>query len=179
MTEREILEKQEENGNQAFYLVQKGIFYDAYGHGAFALARATGYKVMKKHRKAGDIVQAGFGVQQLNKVIGKIEEAGGSVEMIDDKTFVFSGIDGTPDESMVQEPESNRCKALPPNRSLFHTGEVGLPIRNIAADDGVILGSGYAWLAMAVSSFPLSSSTPLDAMQFIGDLQRKIKDCNP
>ena len=45
MTEKEILQEQETIGQTAFYLIAVGMFYHAYGCGAFALARATGYRV--------------------------------------------------------------------------------------------------------------------------------------
>ena len=45
MTEREILDKQEQTGNQEYYLMLVGSFLHAYGNGVFALARATGYRV--------------------------------------------------------------------------------------------------------------------------------------
>ena len=41
MTEREILERQESTGNREYFLVLVGSFLHAYGHGAFALSRAT------------------------------------------------------------------------------------------------------------------------------------------
>lgn len=44
MTEQEILKLQDANGNREFYLMLIGKFLHAYGHGAFALARATGYR---------------------------------------------------------------------------------------------------------------------------------------
>jgi hypothetical protein len=50
MTEKEILQQQESNGQTAFYLMAVGMFYHAYGCGAFALSRATGYRVLSKHR---------------------------------------------------------------------------------------------------------------------------------
>ena len=50
MTEKEILEKQEASGNQVFYLMLVGKFFLAYGYGAFALSRGTGYRVMRKAR---------------------------------------------------------------------------------------------------------------------------------
>ena len=56
MTEKEILQQQESNGQTAFYLMAVGMFYHAYGCGAFALSRATGYRVLPKHRKGGDIL---------------------------------------------------------------------------------------------------------------------------
>ena len=40
MTEKEILQQQESNGQTAFYLMAVGMFYHAYGCGAFALSRA-------------------------------------------------------------------------------------------------------------------------------------------
>ena len=59
MTEKEILQQQETNGQKTFYLIAVGMFYHAYGCGAFALARATGYSVLRKHRKHGDISPKG------------------------------------------------------------------------------------------------------------------------
>jgi hypothetical protein len=41
MTEKEILQQQESNGQTAFYLMAVGMLYHAYGCGAFALSRAT------------------------------------------------------------------------------------------------------------------------------------------
>ena len=65
MTEKEILQQQEVNEQKAFYLIAVGMFYHAYGNGAFALARATGYRVLRKHRKHGDILTCGFPANQL------------------------------------------------------------------------------------------------------------------
>ncbi len=50
---------QDENQRNAFYLMAVCMFYHAYGNGAFALARATGYCVLRKHRKGGDILTCG------------------------------------------------------------------------------------------------------------------------
>ena len=50
MTEKEILQQQEANDQIAFYLIAVGMFYHAYGCGAFALSRATGYRVLRGHR---------------------------------------------------------------------------------------------------------------------------------
>ena len=49
MTEKEILQEQESNNQKAFYLIAVGMFYHAYGCGAFALARVTGYRVLRGH----------------------------------------------------------------------------------------------------------------------------------
>ena len=47
MTEKEILQQQESNGQTAFCLMAVGMFYHAYDCGAFALSRATGYRVLR------------------------------------------------------------------------------------------------------------------------------------
>lgn len=87
MTEKEILTKQEQNGQQQFYLMLMGTFYHAYGHGAFALARATGYRVMRKHRKDGDILTCGFPMARLDEVTSRLQAAGGSVSEGEGKGF--------------------------------------------------------------------------------------------
>ena len=103
MTEKEVLQKQEINGQKAFYLIAVGMFYHAYGCGAFALSRATGYRVLRKHRKHGDILTCGFPVNQLEMVLQRIREADGEVEQTGEKTFLFRGLDGTPDERLIEE----------------------------------------------------------------------------
>jgi hypothetical protein len=103
MTEKEILQQQEVNEQKAFYLIAVGMFYHAYGNGAFALARATGYRVLRKHRKHGDILTCGFPANQLDMVLQRIREAGSEVEQTAEKTFLFRGLDGTPDENMISE----------------------------------------------------------------------------
>ena len=191
MTEKEVLEKQEENDNQEYYLILIGSFLHAYGQGAFALARATGYKVKRKHRKLGEVLTAGFPATRIDQVMEKIVAAGGEAAPLEDgKTWLFKGIDGTPDESMIAEPD---WKALPPNHSLFYNGEVGLPVRNVVPEavreafppssspcNGVVAdgrrGNDFHWLADALRNFNLSAATPLEAMMFVGDLQVKLKD---
>ena len=103
MTEKEILQQQESNGQTAFYLMAVGMFYHAYGCGAFALSRATGYRVLSKHRKGGDILTCGFPANQLDMVLQRIRDAGGEVEQTAEKTFLFRGLDGTPDKKLIAE----------------------------------------------------------------------------
>ena len=79
------------------------MFYHAYGNGAFALARATGYRVLRKHRKHGDILTCGFPANQLDMVLQRIREAGSEVEQMAEKTFLFRGLDGTPDKKLIAE----------------------------------------------------------------------------
>ena len=89
MTEKEILQQQETNGQKSFYLIAVGMFYHAYGCGAFALARTTGYRVLSKHRKHGNILTCGFPANQLDTVLQRLREAGGVVEQVGEKTFLF------------------------------------------------------------------------------------------
>lgn len=150
MTEKEVLDLQQQSGNQEFYLILVGSFLHAYGNGAFALSRATGYRVMRKQRKQlGEILTTGFPISQLDSVRNKIYDAGGEIEKVDEKTWIFRGIDGTPDESMIAEP--NTTPGPLPKRG----GELGL------VDE--IIG------------FNLSMSTPMDAMNFIAKLQQQLK----
>ena len=71
-----------------------------------------------------------------------ITEAGGSVAEVTDAGFVFSGIDGSPDEALV----SDECRRK----------------RDSAETD----------LREMLLSFDLSHSTPMDAMMFIDKLQK-------
>ncbi len=123
MTEKEVLQKQESNQQTAFYLIAVGMFYHAYGCGAFALARTTGYRVLRKHRKGGDILICGFPANQLDTVLQRIREAGGVVEQMGEKTFLFRGLDGTPDESMIaeQKPQTvtSPTKDVPQSEASF------------------------------------------------------------
>lgn len=104
MTEKEVITRQEENGNSTFYLIRIGLFFKAYEHGAFALHRATGYAVKRRHRKTGCLLQAGFPAHVIEAVCRKLADQGAEVRKINDETWTFSGIDGTPDDAVVEEP---------------------------------------------------------------------------
>ena len=158
MTEKEVLQLQEGNQQTAFYLIAVGRFYHAYGSGAFALSRATGYRVLPKHRKHGDILVCGFPANQLEMVLQRLREAGGEVEQTGEKAFLFRGLDGTPDECMIADPT--------PNPSPKKGGE--LREKSTQREGG--------WLADDVLSFNLSLSTPMDAMNLIARLQKRLRD---
>ena len=103
MTEKEILDLQEKSGNHEFYLMLVGKFFIAYGHGAFALSRGSGYRVMRKPRKNGFVLTCGFPIGQFDKVLLRVRDAGGQIEPLEQKLYRFSGLDGTPDERMICE----------------------------------------------------------------------------
>ena len=176
MTEQEILKRQEENGNKEFYLMQVGMFYHTYGCGAFALKRVTGFKVISRHRKAGDIYTAGFHVDQLDVVLAKIEEAGGKVESIDEKLWLFGGIDGTPDMCLVQVPakaERTTLNIVPPHSGAASAND---------ACSGYVKSqrnrseAGPSWLVEELLSYNLAITTPMEAMAFINALQKKLRN---
>ena len=159
MTEKEVLDLQQQSGNQKFYLILIGSFVHAYGNGAFALSRATGYRVMCKQRKQlGEILTTGFPIAQLDNVRNKIFDAGGEMEKVDDKTWFFSGIDGTPDESIIFVPD----KFTP------------IPSQAAKPSGGNQKGTEQE-LRETLLGFNLSMSTPMDAMNFIAKLQQRIK----
>ena len=155
MTEKEVLDLQQERGNQEYFLILMGSFLHAYGNGAFALSRATGYRVMpKQRRQLGEVLVTGFKIDQLDSVRDRIFDAGGEMEKVDDKTWIFRGIDGTPDLSMIcaPKPKPQSSAAVPSSA-----------------------GSDLSWLADEIRRFNLSMSTPLDAMMLIGSLQQRLK----
>lgn len=153
MTERQIIERQEQSGNKQLLLVLIGGFYHAYESAAYALGRATGYKVVRKHRKMGDIVTCGFAASRISQVCQRLREAGAEVEQEDDRLWLFCGIDPTPDESMVcQEQSKNKV-----------TMSVVKPLHSPLS------------LVEEVLNFPLSQSTPMDAMMFISRLQQQLR----
>lgn len=154
MTEQEILKRQEDNGNREFYLMLVGKFLHAYGHGAFALARATGYRVVRKHRRGGEVLTCGFPMERLDQVRQRLTEVGATVDQLDEKTFQFRNLDGTPAPEMICEPQP---KPAPRQEA-----------RTSAAD--------CSWLIEALRGYNLSMSTPMDAMLFIQKMQQRLKE---
>ena len=153
------MDLQEQRGNQEFFLILVGSFLHAYGHGAFALSRATGYRVMRKQRKQlGEVLTTGFPIARLDNVREKIFAAGGEMESLDDKTWIFRGINGAPDTALVSEPlpKPQQAASQPP------------------AVPGAAAASA-SWLADEVRRFNLSMSTPMDTMNFVNQLQQRLK----
>lgn len=155
MTERELIQQQQELGDSRFLVTRSGKFFSAYGCGAFALARATGYRVMHRQRKGGNFVlTTGFPESHVGKVMEQIIAAGGKIDRQDDGSFVFSGIDGSEAEALVSIPEKTE-----------------------GGQDRKGSKSSYDnSLQAMILSFDLSRSTPMDAMNFIDLLQKRIYD---
>ena len=119
------------------------------------MARATGYRVMHRQRKGGNFVlTSGFPESHVGKVMEQIIAAGGKIARQDDGSFVYSGIDGGEAEAMVTITEKTEGgKDRKGSKSSYD----------------------YSLQAM-ILSFDLSRSTPMDAMNFIDLLQKRIYD---
>lgn len=155
MTEQDVLRRQEINGQTEFYLVLVGQFYHAYGNGAFALSRASGYRVLRKQRRWGEVLTAGFPASVLARVRQRIADMHGTVREVEGKMLLFSGIDGTPDDSLVQASQPVSVPA----------GKTAVAAVTDAPDEGTLLAD--------LMSFNLSAATPIEAMLFLSNLQRK------
>ena len=152
MTELEVLKSQAKSGETQFYLMQRGSFFHAYGCGVFALARVTGFRVLRKQRKAGEVLTCGFPVASLQRVLELLRKSGADVEERSPQLLLFSGIDGTPDETLVSQA------------------------RTPALQDAVNsqTTANYGWLADEIKAFNLMQSTPMEALAFLSRLQGTI-----
>lgn len=151
MTEKELIDRQQEYGDKHFVVTRSGKFFSAYDCGAFALARATGYRVMRRPRKGGHFVlTVGFPESRLESVMEHIAACGGTVERQETDYFIFSNIDGSADETLVSEQK------IPEKHSMAREEE--------------------NCLRKQILAFDLSRSTPMEAMNFIDMLQKQITD---
>ena len=149
--EQELINKQEESGNEVLCLMKIGFFFHAYNAGAYALARVMKYRVARKVRRSGlEMMTAGFPSEKLPSVLESITAAGGRILSQTDDCVKFTGIDYTSDGIVVIEKEK-KVKVLAPDEP-FHESE----------------------LAKMIRSYDLLHSTPLDAITFIGRLQALV-----
>lgn len=154
MTENELVQRQQEYGDKRFVVTKSGKFFSAYGCGAFALARATGYRVTRRQRKGGHFVlTTGFPESRIENVLEQIVACGGKIVEQDTDGFVFSGIDGSEDEKLISDQ-----KPAVPRHGKENKKQVG--------NDS---------LQALILSFDLSRSTPMEAMNFIDRIQKRIQ----
>ncbi|SEF74545.1 hypothetical protein SAMN05216354_1480 [Xylanibacter ruminicola] len=82
--------RQQENGQREFYLTLVGSTLQTYGYGAFALAKVTGCSVVhQNHPQLGEFHMLGLSAVHLDSVRVKIFLAGGYMEAVDEKTWLF------------------------------------------------------------------------------------------
>jgi hypothetical protein len=149
--EQELINRQEESGNEVLCLMKIGFFFHAYNAGAYALARVMNYRVARKVRRSGlEMMTAGFPSEKLPSVLESITAAGGRILSQTDDCVEFTGVDYTPDGVVVIEKEK-KVKVL-----------AGSPQETD--------------LSKIIRSYDLSRSTPIDAMLFIAKLQALVSE---
>lgn len=140
LSQREqVLQRQQSSGK--FFLVLQGNFYRAYNEAAFALHRVTGYKVFQKQGAGGETYyQLGFNMKQIDDVIAKIEQQGGTVTRFDreGKQFAFVGVDGSMDENLVTQPAENKKK-----RGLLEEVDHASFVKELVKEIVVQMKNGY------------------------------------
>jgi len=145
MKELELIKKQKSSDNKYLYLVKVGMFYHAYDAAAYAISRLMHYKIKRKHRRAGDVLVAGFPISGIQKAIDMITSAGGEISKEAEDVIVFSGIDASADEKMIVEE-----KEIKQNMAINYP------------------------LVDAIKSFDLMNSSPMNAMHFISVLKSMV-----
>ena len=140
LSQREqVLQRQQSSGK--YFLVLQGNFYRAYNEAAFALHRVTGYKVFQKQGAGGEAYyQLGFNMKQIDDVIAKIEQQGGTVTRFDreGKQFAFVGVDGSMDEDLVTQPAENKKK-----RGLLEEVDHASFVKELVKEIVVQMKNGY------------------------------------
>lgn len=140
LSQREqVLQRQQSSGK--YFLVLQGNFYRAYNDAAFALHRVTGYKVFQKQGAGGEAYyQLGFNMKQIDDVIAKIEQQGGTVTRFDreGKQFAFVGVDGSMDENLVTQPAENKKK-----RGLLEEVDHASFVKELVKEIVVQMKNGY------------------------------------
>ena len=95
-------------------------------------------------------------MSQLDTVVSRIRAAGGSIEAAEGKTYLFSGLDGTTDEGMIAEAKPRAAVASQKGEPQFE--------------------SSLSWLVDELLSYNLSLSTPIDAMNYVANLQKRLRE---
>lgn len=151
MTVEEIIEHEGRSGHLCLML--QGMFMRAYNGSAQTLARLTGYR-LKRHSLWSEerpVCYCGFPFAQLERVSALITDAGGILVSRGDGYAEFSGLDVSFDASAA----------------------LSLPLREPRRKKAAMPADGGE-LARRIAAFDLARATPLEAMNFIGELQR---DC--
>lgn len=90
MTEKEVMYRQEQNGQREFYLTLVDSKIYAYGYGAFALSRLTGHRVRcQQHTELGQLHMVWIPAVHLDSLRVKMFLAGIHLESVDEETWCF------------------------------------------------------------------------------------------
>jgi hypothetical protein len=152
MTEHDILIQQKLLPEEDCLLIMVDGFYQAYGLGAFALARVMKYRVLRRHRPWGEVLTCGFPDLVLAKVCLRLRKTRADVELLGDNAFLVHGLNGEPDESQVWDADDD------------DTPMTSEPTLCVTED----------WLADAVTGFNAEEATPEEAMLFVKTLQKRL-----
>ena len=151
MTVEEIIEHEGRSGHLCLML--QGMFMRAYNGSAQTLARLTGYR-LKRHclwSEERPVCYCGFPFAQLERVSALITDAGGILVSRGNGYAEFSGLDVSFDASAA----------------------LSLPLREPRRKKAAMPADGGE-LARRIAAFDLARATPLEAMNFVGELQRQL-----
>lgn len=151
MTVEEIIEHEGRSGHLCLML--RGMFMRAYNGSAQTLARLTGYR-LKRHSLWSEerpVCYCGFPFAQLERVSALITDAGGILVSRGNGYAEFSGLDVSFDASAA----------------------LSLPLREPRRKKAAMPADGGE-LARRIAAFDLARATPLEAMNFVGELQRQL-----
>ena len=151
MTVEEIIEHDGRSGHLCLML--QGMFMRAYNGSAQTLARLTGYR-LKRHSLWSEerpVCYCGFPFAQLERVSALITDAGGILVSRGNGYAEFSGLDVSFDASAA----------------------LSLPLREPRRKKAAMPADGGE-LARRIAAFDLARATPLEAMNFVGELQRQL-----
>lgn len=130
-----------------------GNVHAAYNGSAQTLARLTGYR-LKRHSLWSEerpVCYCGFPFAQLERVSALITDAGGILVSRGNGYAEFSGLDVSFDASAA----------------------LSLPLREPRRKKAAMPADGGE-LARRIAAFDLARATPLEAMNFVGELQRQL-----
>lgn len=151
MTVEEIIEHEGRSGHLCLML--QGMFMRAYNGSAQTLARLTGYR-LKRHSLWSEerpVCYCGFPFAQLERVSALITDAGGILVSRGNGYAEFSGLDVSFDASAA----------------------LSLPLREPRRKKAAMPADGGEF-ARRIAAFDLARATPLEAMNFVGELQRQL-----
>ena len=151
MTVEEIIEHEGRSGHLCLML--QGMFMRAYNGSAQTLASLTGYR-LKRHSLWSEerpVCYCGFPFAQLERVSALITDAGGILVSRGNGYAEFSGLDVSFDASAA----------------------LSLPLREPRRKKAAMPADGGE-LARRIAAFDLARATPLEAMNFVGELQRQL-----
>lgn len=110
------------------------------------------YRVKRKARKGGrEVLVAGFPADSLPTVAERIETAGGKVLVQTDTWVEFAGLDATQDDTLI---DGSFPASAGENRTACKAEE---------------------W-KRRILDYDLSESTPLQAMNFLADVQHELRN---